>query len=212
MKAFLRYLSLALLIASVESSASGQLSAAATSKVMQQRGGAKATKSVDQSLAVKVCTLMAANCGYLNGYCMSEMMVAGKKQPSVAVTGSWSQSATGFANDGIKASAFQHPSLMILSYFGGSCLAGLINPNPSLWNVPSKEYGVLSLLSAVMLYFAKKIGSESGGNKPFYLVALVAGIVNSCTSTLTANLCRTAHFSGITSDIGTFTGTIASRK
>merc|ERR1719343_1537784 len=44
--------------------------------------------------------------------------------------------------------------------------------------------------------------------KAFYFALLANGLQNSFTSTLTANLCRTSHFTGISSDMGTFIGQV----
>jgi len=57
----------------------------------------------------------------------------------------------------------------------------------------------VSLLIATM--------KAKAGDKTFIFFSLAAsGIQNSVTSTFSANLCRTSHFSGTTSDIGTFLG------
>lgn len=55
---------------------------------------------------------------------------------------------------------------------------------------------------------AHNLAAQGKTKVPFYLIVLVTGMQNSMTSTHTANLCRTSHYSGITSDIGTFAGQV----
>ena len=63
------------------------------------------------------------------------------------------------------------------------------------------------MIGSMLLYGSSTLSEEP--DKVFiYLAAMANGIQNSLTSTTTGNLVRSTHFSGITSDMGTFMGQV----
>lgn len=164
----------------------------------------KAPKKIASNVAVASSLLLAFNSGYINGCCLSGGLVDGvTKQAVSAVTGAWTTSALGFAA-GTK--AFPTQMKAIASYFGGSAIAGVMIPKPVAFQLAGNT-GLAFLVGAAILYLASNLaGSDPSSMTPFYLALIANGLQNSITSVHTANLCRTAHFSGITSDMGTFVG------
>lgn len=147
--------------------------------------------------------LLSLNSGIINGACLSGMLHPDNvKQATAAVTGAWTNSALGVAASDVGQFAFQ--SKCVLSYFTGSLTAGLVNPNPVPFevNVPA---GITLMIGSALLLLAYL---SSGSTDFVYLAAVACGLQNSLTSTATANLVRSAHFSGITSDMGTFLGQV----
>jgi hypothetical protein len=157
-----------------------------------------------------------------NGICLSGIL-SNTKQAGTAVTGAWTNSALGFARDDFEQYTFH--TKCILSYITGSFLSGILNPKPLTPYISSDQHqqtmlrisvpSVQSLffLSSVFMYFGSQLLSSSSSsysnyeNHAFlYLALICSGIQNSLTSTTTSNLIRTSHFSGISSDIGTYLG------
>ena len=64
------------------------------------------------------------------------------------------------------------------------------------------------MLGALLLFFTSEWAGVAvdGGMEIFYMVAAANGLHNSITSSLTGNLIRSGHYSGMTSDSGTFLG------
>ena len=154
------------------------------------------------------CTL-AFNSGYINGACLSGILSADNtKQASAAVTGAWTNSALGMASGNTQQFTFN--AKCIGSYCGGSLLASLLNPNPVPFEIDAKSVSPAFLIASLLVYASSSVAKTSGGsNKAYiYLAAIACGIQNSVTSVLTSNMVRSAHFSGITSDIGTFLGQV----
>ena len=119
------------------------------------------------------------------------------------MTGAWTNSALGVAAGDFGQFAFH--SKCILSYFAGSFAAGLVNPNPVPFEVNAPATGITLLIGSALLLLAYL---SSGSGDFIFLAAVACGLQNSLTSTATANLVRSAHFSGITSDMGTFLGQV----
>ena len=120
-------------------------------------------------------------------------------------TGAWTNSALGYAtgnND-----QFLFNARCILSYMAGSAIAAILSPNPSAFEIPSTVSPTF-LVGAALLYWSSKMAGTEDGESFIYLAAIANGIQNSVTSAITGNLVRSAHFSGITSDIGTFLGQV----
>ena len=165
----------------------------------------KAPKTIAKNVAVTSSLLLAFNSGYINGACLSGAVVGGvAKQAVSACTGAWTTSAVGFASGNSK--AFQTQTRAILSYLFGSAIAGYMNPKPVAFQLCDNT-GVTFLVGAGLLYFASKLADSNPNSMTcFYLALMANGLQNSLTSVHTGNLCRTAHFSGITSDMGTFVG------
>ena len=161
--------------------------------------------------AILMGLALAFNSGFINGLCLSGAAAAnGAKQAVSAVTASWTNSAMGLASGNL--GQFKFLSAVILSFMGGSVIAGFLNPTPpkqftlqeSTSSLP--WYSSSFYIGAVLLALA---GMNLGGDNVklgFLLAAMANGIQNSITSVMTGNLCRTSHYTGITSDMGTFLG------
>lgn len=165
------------------------------------RGGGLTAPS--QATLVRVGCLLAANSGFMNGLALSGVVI-GKNQAVAAVTGAWTTSAVAaMKNDH---SALQQQLVALASYFGGSCINGMMNPNGIDWSKPPTSL-VASAILVLGAFGAAKMGNDP---KVFWsLLTLANGLQNSWTSSLLqGNVLRTAHFSGITSDMGTFAGQI----
>jgi hypothetical protein len=155
--------------------------------------------------AVLFGMLLASISGFVNGACLSGFW--SNSQATAAVTGSWTNSALSLAGE--KTGLFLLHSKYILSFIGGSTLGGLFVPRPVPFEINNPKGVAFGFgFSSVFLFAAALLGNTSrivGAN--FLCLCLAAnGIQNSLTSSLTSNLCRTTHFSGISSDIGTFLG------
>jgi hypothetical protein len=178
------------------------------------RGGADKKVAVAQTAAptkkaaVVMGLLLALNSGFINGCCLSGAATAdGSKQAVAAVTASWTNSALGMASGNM--AQFGFLGKIIVAFISGSAIAGFLNPKPTPFLVEPSSYrgsfgigAFLLVLAAIQLEEVKTV--KSG----LLLCAMANGIQNSVTSTMTQNLCRTSHFTGISSDMGTFAGQV----
>jgi hypothetical protein len=191
------------------------------STILQARGGgggkkkvvaaatpaAKKALDIPMKYAVGAGFILAFNSGFANGCCMSGAIVEGTKQAVAAVTGAWTNSAVSFAQG--NQAAFQLQTTMILSYAFGSAIAGILNPKPTPF-VLSESVGPGLLICSGLVFAASQMASKGEGSPTliFALAAIANGLQNSITSVHTGNLVRSAHYSGMTSDLGTFVGQI----
>lgn len=161
------------------------------------------------TLSVKFCVtagiLLAFNSGYINGCCLKGAFVDSTKQAVAAVTGAYTTSAIAFA-DG-RMDFFKLQLRVLASFMTGSAIGGALNPTPKTYEL-GENTGASFILASAFLFAANYLagGKADSSNWIFYFAAIANGIQNSVTSAHTANLCRTTHYSGISSDIGTFTG------
>jgi hypothetical protein len=155
--------------------------------------------------AVVMSMILAFNSGVINGASLSGLLAKGIIQPTAAVSGAWTNSAVGMAK-GITTQVALNAKC-IFSYMGGSLLSGLMVPNPSTFKLDVMGTLPLFAFASGLLVIAAHL-SDAKDTNFLFLCCIANGISNSLTSTLTANLCRTSHFSGITSDIGTFLGQV----
>jgi uncharacterized membrane protein YoaK (UPF0700 family) len=164
------------------------------------RGGGAA---FSEKLAVTAGMILAFNSGFSNGCCLASG-IAANKNAVAAVTGAWTTSAYGLVSGNKNLFATQLKG--ILSYMGGSAIAGSLIPNPKPF-VVAENTGVAFLVGSALWLAASQTAKSSPTAMTCFFLALMAnGLQNSVSSVHTGNLCRTAHFSGITSDIGTFAG------
>lgn len=161
------------------------------------------TKKINPHFACLYGMALALNAGYINGICLSGIL-SSTKQAGAAVTGAWTNSALGVAS-GDKG-LFQFQSKCLLSYMGGSLVASLINPNPILYGMNKNTIRPSFLIASLAMYGSSVLSKNDGNIDWILLAAFANGIQNSISSSLTNNLMRSSHFSGITSDIGTFLG------
>lgn len=184
-------------------------------------GGAAAATSASPSTSGKAISIstkaavlcgcaLAFNNGFINGACLSGILSSDNtKQAAAAVTGAWTNSALGVASGNYNQALFNAKCLG--SYFSGSLVASLINPFPIPFEIGgSDKVSPAFLIASLLTYASSSVAKKSGGADVsfIYLAAVACGITNSITSVLTQNLVRSAHFSGITSDIGTFLGQV----
>ena len=164
------------------------------------------SNDIPKKVAVLVSMALAFNSGYSNGVCLGTG-IGGANQAVAAVTGAWTTSAYNMAK-GNTAPAFVQIKAL-LSYMGGSAIAGCMIPNPTAFKL-SETTGQTFLIGAGLMLAASQLAEKAGAGATnklcFYLALMANGLQNSVTSVHTANLCRSAHFSGITSDMGTFMG------
>lgn len=156
--------------------------------------------------------LLALNAGYLNGVCLSGL-INGRSQGVTAFTGAYSNSALALAQGNIDAFGLQ--ICMILCFCFGNFIVGVITPSVKPYRI-EPAYGPTFMLGGIFLIAASvlaavqgdkdTVGSQFTDNAVFYLVALASGIQNGLSSTYSANLIRTTHLTGTTTDIGLYAG------
>lgn len=153
-----------------------------------------------QRTMIGVGCLLAANSGFLNGMGLSGLL-AGRTQAIAAVTGAYTTSALALGAGNTAAAVLQ--LRVIVSYLCGSLLNGYLNPNGIDWS--KKQTSLLLAASLVLVGALDYVATE----RFFILLALTMGVQNSWTSMLiNGNVLRTCHFSGCTSDMGTFLGQV----
>ena len=155
--------------------------------------------------AVTAGVLLAFNSGFMNGACLAGAIVPGTKQAVAAVTGAWTVSAVSWASGDVK--TFSKQFLMILSYAAGSAIASILDPYPTPFKLNAKAVGPGFLICSALVYLASS--KASAGESTIFIFSLAAmanGLQNSITSVASGNVIRTAHYSGMTSDFGTFLG------
>lgn len=173
--------------------------------------------------AVTLGIVLAFNSGFVNGCCLSGATAAHQqtaKQAVASVTGTYTLSALGLASGNV--SQFATQLQVLLSYIVGSVIAGWINPRPVAMDLASiaRSHPALLVAGALLAassYLAGRTGGAAGAGGGggsatihfyFLLAAMANGLQNSVTSSTTANLCRTTHYTGISADIGTYVGQI----
>lgn len=163
-------------------------------------------RTISTNTAVTFGILLALNSGIVNGVCLSGILSAdGTRQSSAAVTGAWTNSALAAASSNYD--VFMINIKCILSYITGSFISGFLNPHPKPFEVSVGPMQTAFIIGSLLMYGSSVLSEEP--DKVFIFLATIAsGIQNSLTSTTTANLVRSAHFSGMTSDMGTFLGQI----
>lgn len=160
---------------------------------------------ISTKMAVGLGMILAFNSGIVNGACLSGLLAEGTKQATAAVTGAWTNSALGMAKG--NSAQFLLNAKCILSYMGGSMISSLLVPRPTPFVLDVNRSLPCFAIASGLLVGAASLAEAKNINYLF-LCCLANGIQNSLTSTLTGNLCRTAHYSGITSDLGTFLGQV----
>ena len=146
-----------------------------------------------QQALVRIGCVLAANSGYLNGLSLGGLL--GKKQATAAVTGAWTTSALAMGKGDY--SLFASQVSIILGYFGGSCINGLMNPKGIDWNM---KPGAPLIVAAALVFLGAL--DYPATDRFLFLLAVANGLQNSFTSMLiSGNVLRTGHFSGITSDM-----------
>jgi hypothetical protein len=191
-------------------SPSHQQSSTSTSTSALSRGGDAKSRTLSLPFAVACGVILSFNSGFVNGCCLRGAY-CGMKQAVSAVTGAWTTSAVGMA-EGNRAFAWLQLR-MLASYMTGSALGGFSNPFPVAFTLAPMT-GPVFLVAAACLHGASVLAGkhvQDGATSAtslwvFFLAAIACGINNSVSSSHTGNLIRSAHFSGTTSDMGTYVG------
>lgn len=162
-------------------------------------------KKINPHFAVLYGMILAFNSGLTNGITLSGLLST-TKVPSSAVTGAWTNSALSIAQS--SSNLYGNLGLKcIASYMGGSFIAGFLNPYPMKYNMKRHTVRPSFLIASLVMFLSHLlVNKDSTALSWILLVVLANGLQNSITSSLTENLMRSAHYSGMTSDIGTFLG------
>lgn len=158
----------------------------------------------EHSFVLLAGLLLSFNAGYVNGCCLSGLLQEGQGVGVSAVTGAYTQAglALGSGNFLKCISNLQ----IILCFMGGSALSGIIQPHP-VPNRVSQGYGPTFLLGSILLGISATLANTRPESRAFlYFAALANGLQNAMSSMYTANLIRSTHMSGISSDMGLFLG------
>mmetsp|Transcript_29906 Transcript_29906/g.64453 ORF Transcript_29906/g.64453 Transcript_29906/m.64453 type:complete len:638 (-) Transcript_29906:201-2114(-) len=150
--------------------------------------------------------LLSLNSGYINGLCISGLLTEGgsRKQGVSAFTGTYTKSGLALANGEVK--LFRFEFTLILSFIGGAMAAGMMNPKA----IPHKlipSYGPTFLIGSLCMIAASiSAALHPDGKALYYFAAMACGVQNGMTSTYSANLIRTTHLTGTSTDIGLIMG------
>uniref|UniRef100_A0A6U0ENB9 EF-hand domain-containing protein n=1 Tax=Helicotheca tamesis TaxID=374047 RepID=A0A6U0ENB9_9STRA len=156
--------------------------------------------------AVCAGVCLSFNSGFINGCCLSGLLTESGSiiQPVSGFTGGYTKAGLGLAEGDTAFFGFEVS--MIFSFIGGSCIASMINPRP----VPHQlgpTYGPTFLVGSVLLVIACILSSTHPEQKNlFYFAAAANGLQNCMSSMYSANLIRTTHLTGTSTDIGLFLG------
>jgi uncharacterized membrane protein YoaK (UPF0700 family) len=160
------------------------------------------TKQPSRAFLVNIGCLFSLNSGFLNGLGLSGAL--GQYASVSAVTGTYTNAAVAFANGD------SHAMLTVLAtplfYVLGSFFNGLCNPEGSL-----QSWDKICVVQSAPLFLAGTLVLVASWTPCLFVrlacLTVAMGLQNSWTSTMMpGNLLRTAHFSGLTSDIGTVLG------
>lgn len=150
--------------------------------------------------------LLSLNSGYINGLCLSGLLAeeGSHKQSVSAFTGTYTKSGLALANGEVQLFGFEFT--LILAFIGGAFVSGMMNPKA----IPHKlvpSYGPTFLLGSLCM-IAASIAAElhPEGKALYYFAAMANGMQNGMTSSYSANLIRTSHLTGTSTDIGLIMG------
>ena len=157
-----------------------------------------------QKKLVNLGCLLAINSGFLNGLGLSGVL--GKAASVSAVTGTYTNAAVVFSQQ-LSLSALALVLATPLCYMLGSMVNGLLNYEGLADMGHLNFVQTAPLLLSGSLVFLANVVSKWHVLPTLALLTFAMGLQNSWTSMiLKGNLLRTAHFSGITSDLGTVLG------
>eukprot|EP00585_Thalassiosira_rotula_P010679 CAMPEP_0196159808 /NCGR_PEP_ID=MMETSP0910-20130528/46508_1 /TAXON_ID=49265 /ORGANISM="Thalassiosira rotula, Strain GSO102" /LENGTH=842 /DNA_ID=CAMNT_0041424733 /DNA_START=55 /DNA_END=2583 /DNA_ORIENTATION=- len=150
--------------------------------------------------------LLSLNSGYINGLCISGLLAEGgsHKQGVSAFTGTYTKSGLALANGEVNLFGFEFT--LILSFIGGAMAAGMMNPK-AIPHKLSPAYGPTFLIGSLCMIAASTSAALfPDGKALYYFAAMACGVQNGMTSTYSANLIRTTHLTGTSTDIGLIMG------
>lgn len=151
--------------------------------------------------------LIAFNNGYVNGSCLSGLLLPNGATQSVAgFTSSYTKSALSLVQG--EWSLFGYHSLIILSYMLGAAIAGYITPNAKPYRI-EPTYGPTFLIGGIFLLLASILSAfDYSEQYVFFFAAAANGIQNGIASIYSANLIR-CSLTGSSTDIALVIGHIA---
>jgi len=149
---------------------------------------------------------MAFIAGYSNGVCLSGYLHVTKtmlrKQSVAGVTGIYTASAIALGKGDFNEYWFNVGTF--LSVMVGACISSVMNPRPVAFEL-TPRYGPSFLIGSLFSMLGA-LESLHSTKREFYFTAIGNGIMNGISSMYTANLIRTTHLTGTTTDIGLFVG------
>ena len=148
---------------------------------------------------------LACSAGYTNGVCLSGFIHPNDRdiRSSVAgVTGLYTGSAINLGEGDWDKLALAAGT--IFSVMAGSCISGLLNPYAIAFSV-GPRYGPTFVVASIFMTMGTVAGLLNS-RREFYFTAMANGIQNGISSMYSANLIRTTHLTGTTTDIGLFIG------
>ena len=158
--------------------------------------------------------LLSFNSGYVNGSCLSGFLMIDEsmvKQSVAGFTGVYTASALALADGNTDSFGFQVS--MILSFITGSCISGFLTPKPTPYRLepsygPTFFIGAIFLTTASLLVMACDDDHRDCKDERcfFYFAAAANGIQNGISSMYSANLIRSTHLTGTSTDIGLYVG------
>lgn len=187
----------------------------------------------EHAYIVFVAMLLSFNSGFSNGVSLSGLLApAGELlyafQSTSGYTGVYTQSALALASSSFETyqqdgdnitnvGVFGFQTCMVLSFISGAAMSGLLNPRPSPWRLapmyaPTFLLGAIFMCVAASLAHAEPYTPDPNRHRFYFFVALANGIQNGVSSMYSANLIRTTHMTGTSTDIGLFVGQLLRRN
>ncbi|KAL3764452.1 hypothetical protein ACHAW5_000116 [Stephanodiscus triporus] len=165
------------------------------------------SSSSEAYFVLAVGLLFALNSGFINGLCLSGLLTkeGSYKQAVTSVTTAYTKAGLYLADGLFKEAGFEFS--LILAFVGGAFVSGLMTPKAIPYKVvPS--YGPTFLLGSLCLFAAAWIADHNRphGRVQYFFAATANGMQNGMSSMYTANLIRTSHLTGTSTDIGLILG------
>lgn len=150
--------------------------------------------------------LLSFNSGYINGLCLSGLLTQdGSLQEAVSsVTGTYTDAALSLAEGDI--GMFVMDMGVIFCFILGSTVSGFMNPQAVPHKLVPSNGPTFLIGSLCMFAFSFAAAFHPGTRALYNLAAAANGIQNGMSSSYTANLIRTSHHTGTSTDIGLIIG------
>jgi uncharacterized membrane protein YoaK (UPF0700 family) len=163
------------------------------------------SSSSEAYFVLAVGLLFALNSGFINGLCLSGLLsIDGSYKHAVSgVTAAYTNAGLYLADGFFNEAGFEFS--LILAFVGGAFISGLLTPKA----IPHKlvpSYGPTFLLGSSCLFAAAWIADHDSGRVQYFFAAMANGMQNGMSSMYTANLIRTSHLTGTSTDIGLILG------
>lgn len=187
----------------------------------------------EHAFIVIVAMLLSFNSGFSNGLSLSGLLapvgeILYTYQSTSGYTGVYTQGALALAASSFETyqadgqsvtniGVFGFQTCMVLSFISGATMAGLLNPRPSPWRLapmyaPTFLLGAIFMCVAASLAHTEPYSPDPNQHRFYFFVALANGIQNGVSSMYSANLIRTTHMTGTSTDIGLFIGQLLRRN